>query len=106
MNNPFQELSDRLIRVESAIDRLDRKISSYPVQQIDELPVGIDKACKITGLAKPTIYSKVSRREIPGHRKAGRLYFFESELLAWIRSGKRATLDEIKADALNSIENR
>jgi hypothetical protein len=36
-------------------------------------------------------------------KRRGRLYFSKVELLAWIRSGRRSTTDEIKANALANL---
>lgn len=72
----------------------------------ENLPINIDEAVRITGLAKATIYSKFSRREIPGYRRGQKLYFYKSELLEWINSGRRSTngeLAEIKANVANNI---
>jgi len=104
ISNPLQEIFDVVLEVKQSQLRLEKYFASYPVQPEEELPINIDEACKVTGLAKPTIYSKFSRREIPGYRRGQRLYFYRSELLEWIRSGKRSTLDEIKADARKSLE--
>lgn len=49
----------------------------------------IEQASLFLGLAKGTLYNKVSKNEIP-HRKpkaGGRLYFFKSELIDWIDNG-------------------
>ncbi|MBI2375343.1 MAG: helix-turn-helix domain-containing protein [Deltaproteobacteria bacterium] len=51
--------------------------------------VGYDGAVQITGLAKPTLYSKVSRKEIPHYRLGRRLVRFRvDELTAWMSRGR------------------
>lgn len=62
---------------------------------------GIDLAISVTGLARATIYSKVSRREIPHSKRGKRLYFSRSELIQWIAAGKRRTQSEIAIEARN-----
>ena len=101
MINPFELIENRLSNIETLL--LNLKATPTPTSLKDELPINIDEACRVTGYAKPSIYSKFSRREIPGYRRGQKLYFYRSELLEWIKSGKRSTLDEIKADALNSL---
>lgn len=50
--------------------------------------VGYPGAVRITGLAKPTLYSKVSRREIPHYRLGRRLVRFRvDELIEWMSRG-------------------
>ena len=63
------------------------------------IPIGIDKACKIIGKAKPTIYTLVRKRLLPCYKNGKQLYFFEDELLAWIEGGKKKTVDEINGEA-------
>jgi len=104
VTNPFQEIIDRLSRVESNQEKLMKSVADPSQQSEEELPIDIKSAAKITGLAIPTIYSKFCRREIPGYKRGQRLYFYKSELLDWIRSGKRSTLDEIKAAAIKTLE--
>ncbi|MEI7982135.1 MAG: helix-turn-helix domain-containing protein [Bacteroidota bacterium] len=103
--NPFQVWDDKLSRIETNQEKIIRMLAekSAHTQPEKELPVNIDEAVKITGLAKATIYSKFSRREIPGYRRGQKIYFYPSELLSWIRSGKRQTMDEIKQGAVESL---
>ncbi len=63
------------------------------------IPIDIDAACQIIGKAKPTVYTLVRTRKIPCYKNGKKLYFFEDELLEWIRNGKRKTLSEIDEDA-------
>lgn len=58
--------------------------------------VRIKQASMITGLAPSSIYNKVSKNEIPNTKNGKFLYFSKKELLAWIKSGKKPTLEEIK----------
>lgn len=37
--------------------------------------------------AKSTVYTMVSRREIPFHKKAGKLLFDVDEVASWVREG-------------------
>ena len=47
-------------------------------------------------LTKPTLYSKVSKGEIPFMKGSKRLYFSREELLNYIKEGKRMTHNEVK----------
>ena len=62
---------------------------------------GIELAIEVSGLAKPTIYGLVSRREIPHSKRGKKLYFSRRELKEWLTTGKRKTQDEIAEDAAN-----
>lgn len=49
----------------------------------------LPEAAEFLNLSKPTIYRHVSARSIPFHKQGSRLYFIESELLEWVRSGRQ-----------------
>ena len=74
--------------------------SNDPVK--DEL-LTIESAADLLSVTVPTVYGYVHQRAIPCMKRRGRLYFSKVELLAWIRSGRRSTTDEIKANALASF---
>src|SRR5690606_25846053 len=63
-----------------------------------ETPEPLDFVSEITGLSKPTLYGYVQRNEIPYHKKGNRLYFFKSEIVDWIKTGKQKTLKELEAE--------
>jgi excisionase family DNA binding protein len=60
----------------------------------------IDELAKLISLTKGSIYGLVHKNDIPYHKK-GKLYFLKSEILDWIKSGKRETKSSLheKADA-------
>lgn len=67
---------------------------------------GIELAVEVTGLAKPTIYTKVSNRTIPHSKRGKKLYFSRRELNEWIANGKRKTQTEIAEEAENYEQNK
>lgn len=73
---------------------------SHNKESLDEYG-GIDLAVQLTGLAKPTIYYKVHKREIPHSKRGNRLRFSRRELIEWIEDGKRLTLEERTDKYLN-----
>lgn len=77
--------------------------STVPAKRV---PIGIDEACKIIGKAKPTVYALVRKRFIPCYKNGKKLYFFEDELLAWIESGRKKTVEEIARDATDFVNGK
>ena len=71
-----------------------------------ETPIQLDEVVPITGLTKPTLYGYVQRNKIPYHKKGNRLYFFKSEIIDWIKTGKQKTLKELEADADAYLSNK
>ena len=58
----------------------------------------IDQACQITGLKKPTIYSKLSTKQIPSLSRGKPLIFSMKHLQMWIEAGRP------KTDNMNQIK--
>jgi excisionase family DNA binding protein len=65
----------------------------------EETLLTIDELAKLISLTKGSIYGLVHKNDIPYHKK-GKLYFLKSEILDWIKSGKRETKSSLheKAD--------
>lgn len=55
----------------------------------------IQEASEYLNLAVPTIYSLVSKREIPSIKRGKKLAFQVSELRTYLEKGRRKTVDEI-----------
>lgn len=64
-----------------------RDISPTPTTQVidESKPLTIEGAAAFTGLKKQTIYNLTSEDKIPFHKRGGKIWFFRSELIAWIR---------------------
>jgi len=90
-------------RVDEVIALL-QKLQNQPKPEPDN-PIHIEEVVKLTGLTKPTIYAYCQRNEIPYQKKGNRLFFFKSEIIKWIKTGKRKTLKEIKSEADNYLSN-
>lgn len=58
------------------------------------IPVDIKRASEITGKSVSTLYRYTSQSLIPHMKKGKKLYFFEDELVEWLESGKRETIEE------------
>jgi excisionase family DNA binding protein len=60
----------------------------------------IDEVATLLHLKKPTVYSKVSRGELPGVCKQGkRLYFDRQTIIDWIKQGRKKSNAEIEQEA-------
>lgn len=73
-----------------------------PTQQSEKL-YSIKEASEFLNLSVPTIYSKVSRNELPFMKQGGKLYFSSFELMQFIKDGKRKTNAEIEAEAVDYL---
>jgi excisionase family DNA binding protein len=62
---------------------------SNPTPGNDESLMTIAEAAKFLNLAIPTVYGKVSKKEIPFHKSGKRLYFVKKELRDHISNPNR-----------------
>jgi excisionase family DNA binding protein len=79
--------------------------AKHPSTEADEL-LTISVAAKFLNLSVPTLYGKVSRKEIPVNKQGKRLYFYRSELADWIKAGRKKTVSEIRQEAEQHICSR
>jgi predicted DNA-binding transcriptional regulator AlpA len=97
LSNPFEILSEQIRRLEQRVIDEIKSANSLENKTFEDQIGGIGLAQKITGLARSSIYAKVSKREIPFFKRQGtkRLYFSSASLYQWIKEGKKQTKDEI-----------
>lgn len=87
MENPFEEITNRLERIERLLNK--------GIITPDVPPVfGVDICSQITGYAKPTIYKNTSKKLIPHFVRDGKLYFKRDEIYAWMTQNKVKTMKE------------
>ena len=99
MNNPFEVIEARLSSIENLI--LDLKHSPLRVEPTEhpEQLLTIQQAAELLSLTVPTLYSKVSKGELPVMKRSKRLYFSRTELTEYIKEGRKKSNAEIEAEA-------
>ncbi len=103
----FEKLPEAVSKLQEKLNNIEQLLleaSNYPAET-DEL-LTISQAAKFLNLSTPTIYGKVSRKEIPVNKQGKRLYFYKSELAEWIKAGRKKTLSEINQEADQFINSR
>lgn len=97
----FEDLPKIIGRLSVKIDKIEKLLKSKSAIEgegnNDEL-LTIDGAAKLLNLSVATIYTKVSKNEIPVNKQGKRLYFYKEELLEWIKSGRIKTIAEIQKE--------
>ncbi len=58
----------------------------------------IEELGKLIGYQKTSIYGLVQKNKIPYHKK-GKLFFLKSEIMEWLKSGKKTTSQDVKRQA-------
>ena len=99
MNNPFEVIEARLSSIENLILDLKHKPTKVePTDQPEQL-LTIQEAAEFLSLTVPTMYSKVSKGELPVMKRSKRLYFSRTELLEYLKDGRKKSNAEIEAEA-------
>lgn len=66
----------------------------------------IQEASEFLSLKKPTLYQKVSKREIPFLKRSKRLYFKREDLIEYLEKGRVKSVSEIQEEADNLFKKR
>jgi excisionase family DNA binding protein len=105
MNNPFEVIEARL----SDLEKLINDIKQRPTQAVStaqhEQLLTVQEAAQFLNLSIPTIYSKVSKGELPVMKRSKRLYFSSKELMEYIKAGRKITNAEIEQKAKAYLSN-
>ena len=80
---------------------LAHKEQSGPPAISNKQILNVDEAAALTGLAKQTIYSLTSRREIPHFKRGKAVKFKYDELQAWLLANRRKTVEEISKEIIS-----
>ena len=70
---------------------------SSKTEEPDIPNMNVQSAADFLLLKVPTIYSKVSKGELPAMKRGNRLYFSRKDLIAYLKEGRRMTNNEVDA---------
>jgi excisionase family DNA binding protein len=103
MENPitFDQLPFAIGKLLTKVEHLEQlllKQTPPKAEAPDEL-LTVQQAAKFLNLTVATIYTKVSRRELPVMKQGKRLHFSKKELLEQLQKGRKKTNSEIEAEA-------
>lgn len=56
--------------------------------------IGINEACEILSLAKPTVYALVQANKIPYYQPGKMLKFKRTELMEWMEKSRKKPIDK------------
>jgi excisionase family DNA binding protein len=101
----FEELPNLIADLKNEVSEMKALLlNKAELQPEIETPIKLDEVVSITGLSKPTLYGYAQRNEIPYHKIGNRLYFFKTEIIDWIKTG-RQTAVEVGADVDELLSN-
>ena len=62
-------------------------------------PIDVEEVCRLTKKARSTIYRNCNQGTLPSYKKGGKLYFFKSEVLEWLKSERKKSDTDYYAEA-------
>ena len=105
-NLTFDELPKAVTMLTNEISELKRllleKSDQHPTAPPDQL-LTIQEAAQFLKLSVPTLYGKVSKRELPVMKRSKRLYFSRTELMDYLKAGRRKSNADIEAEAASYV---
>lgn len=95
---PIEDLQTVIIDCVNSCLRNNKQESKPPTHHPEQL-LTIQEAAEFLSLTVPTMYSKVSKGELPVMKRSKRLYFSRTELLEYLKDGRKKSNAEIEQEA-------
>lgn len=100
----FEQLPTAVSQLNQKLENIERLLLSQSdkdnQKETEEKLLTVQAAAEFLSLSMPTIYSKVSRNELPFMKRGKRLYFSQKELLEYLQRGRVKSNDELQAEAI------
>ena len=107
-NLTFNDLPTAVTMLTKEVSELKRllieKQENLPTEKPEQL-LTVQEAAQFLNLTVPTIYSKVSKGELPVMKRSKRLYFSSTELMEYLKEGRKKSNAEIEAEAQAYLSN-
>lgn len=101
-NLTFEQLPKAVIMLTKEISELKKMLTQRQEEEKTQEPteklLSVQETAKFLNLSVPTIYSKVSKRELPFMKRGKRLYFSSTELLEYLKEGRSKSNKEIETE--------
>lgn len=104
----FEQLPEAVSKLAVKLENIERLLldgKEQPPKEADQLYT-VEQTAEFLNLSVPTVYSKVSRGELPVMKRGKRLYFSKKELLEYLKAGRKKSNAEIEAEADNYLKNK
>lgn len=95
----FEEMPDMIAKISSKLESIESLLREHhqnPAMVDEDLILGVKETAEFLGLSIQTIYSKVSRGDLPFMKRSKKLYFSKLELMDYLKQGKRVSNSEIE----------
>lgn len=102
MEITFETLPKAVNSLQETVNNIERLLLENSKQTTkepsDEL-LTVQDAAKFLRLSVPTIYTLISKGELPVMKRSKRCYFSKVELINYVKQGRKRTLAEIESEA-------
>ncbi|MCD4697860.1 MAG: helix-turn-helix domain-containing protein [Bacteroidales bacterium] len=108
-NLTFDQLPKAVTMLTKEVSELKRLLIEKQEQTPTETPeqlLTIQEAAEFLSLTVPTMYSKVSKGELPVMKRSKRLYFSRTELMYYIKTGRKKSNVEIEQEVEAYLSNK
>jgi excisionase family DNA binding protein len=95
---PIEDLQTVIIDCINSCLKNNTQEGKTPTEQPERL-LTVQEAAQFLNLTVPTIYSKVSKGELPVMKRSKRLYFSNTELMEYLKEGRKKSNAEIEQEA-------
>lgn len=105
----FENLPTAVSQLNTKLENIERLLlekSEQPPTEKPEQLLTIQEASQFLKLSVPTLYSKVSKGELPVMKRGKRLYFSSTELMEYIKEGRKKSNAEIEQEAAAYLSNK
>jgi len=99
----FDQLPIAVNQLSEKLTNIERLLQEQQTAEEPDKLLTIRQAAEFLSLSVPTIYGKVSKRELPFMKRGKRLYFSRSELMDYLKQGRRKTNHEIEEDVEKNL---
>jgi len=95
MEITFENLPKAVAQLTNEVSEIKRLLLGKSTEYRSEKLLTVHQAAEFLRLTVPTIYSKVSKGELPVMKRSKRLYFSRIELTDYIKAGRKKTQADI-----------
>lgn len=102
---PIEDLQTVIVDCVNSCLKNNKQGNTQTTDQPEQL-LTVQEAAQFLKLTRPTIYSKVSKGELPVMKRSKRLYFSSTELMEYIKEGRKKSNAEIEQEAEAYLSNK
>lgn len=105
----FENLPQAVQKLHERFDRMEQLLKERgkpPDQPPDKILMTVKELAVFLSISVQSVYTLMHNRSIAYHKKEKLCYFFMSDVLEWLRSGRQKPSEEIEAMANNYLHNK